>query len=140
MRCNSLLALVAGGSENIHRRYRAKQTVCCVRHRNRDEFLYRQTTRRQDSPCFYRKFVPARLTDNPFLMADGQYEAMLLSLPEVERKRLLEGDWDVAEGAAFLRFFLVFDTWSSLSNYLPTGHTSRRLRLRESFVCALGCY
>ena len=29
---------------------------------------------------------------------------MLLSLPEVERRRLLEGDWDVAEGAAFKEF------------------------------------
>ena len=37
-------------------------------------------------------------------MEDGQYEAMLLSLPEVERKRLLDGDWDVAEGAAFPEF------------------------------------
>jgi len=55
-------------------------------------------------PLFFRKFVPARLTDNPYLMADGQYEAMLRSLPEVERKRLLEGDWDVAEGAAFPEF------------------------------------
>ena len=55
-------------------------------------------------PLFYRKFVPARLTDNPHLMADGQYEAMLRSLPEVERKRLLDGDWDVAEGAAFPEF------------------------------------
>ena len=35
---------------------------------------------------------------------DGEYEAMLLSLPEVERKRLLSGDWDVAEGAAFREF------------------------------------
>ncbi len=55
-------------------------------------------------PLFYRKFVPARLTDNPYLMADGQYEAMLRSLPDVERRRLLEGDWDVAEGAAFPEF------------------------------------
>jgi hypothetical protein len=29
---------------------------------------------------------------------------MLLSLPEVERRRLLEGDWDVADGAAFSEF------------------------------------
>ena len=55
-------------------------------------------------PLYYRKFIPARLTDNPYLMRDGQYEAMLRSLPEVERKRLLEGDWDVAEGAAFTEF------------------------------------
>ena len=37
-------------------------------------------------------------------MHSGEYEAMLLSLPEVERRRLLEGDWDVAEGAAFFEF------------------------------------
>ena len=55
-------------------------------------------------PLFQRKFIPARLTDNPYLMASGEYEAMLLSLPEVERRRLLDGDWDVAEGAAFSEF------------------------------------
>jgi len=55
-------------------------------------------------PLYYRKFIPARLTDNPYLMRDGQYEAMLRSLPEVERKRLLDGDWEVAEGAAFPEF------------------------------------
>jgi hypothetical protein len=52
-------------------------------------------------PLFKRKFIPARLTDNPYLMEDGLYEANLLSLPEAERKKLLEGDWDVTEGAAF---------------------------------------
>jgi len=55
-------------------------------------------------PLFQRKFIPARLTDNPYLAESGEYEAMLSSLPEVERKRLLDGDWDVAEGAAFPEF------------------------------------
>ena len=55
-------------------------------------------------PLFSRKFIPARLTDNPYLAESGEYESMLLSLPEVERRRLLEGDWDVAEGAAFYEF------------------------------------
>ena len=41
-------------------------------------------------PLFQRRFIPARLTDNPYLMASGEYEAMLNSLPEVERRRLLE--------------------------------------------------
>ena len=59
---------------------------------------------RAGQPLFQRKFIPARLTDNPYLMHSGEYEAMLLSLPEVERRRLLEGDWDVAEGAAFSEF------------------------------------
>lgn len=67
-------------------------------------FLWPNGHEKAGQPLFFRKFVPARLTDNPHLMADGQYEAMLRSLPEVERKRLLEGDWDVAEGAAFPEF------------------------------------
>tara|TARA_R110000851_G_scaffold1560_3_gene5775 strand:- start:2078 stop:3664 length:1587 start_codon:yes stop_codon:yes gene_type:complete len=51
-----------------------------------------------------RRFIPARLEDNPFLASDGKYEQMLMSLPAVQRKQLLEGNWDVAEGAAFVEF------------------------------------
>lgn len=59
---------------------------------------------KEGEPLFTRKFIPARLFDNPYLATSGDYEAMLLSLPENQRKRLLEGDWDVAEGAAFPEF------------------------------------
>jgi len=51
-----------------------------------------------------RRFVPAKLQDNPFLAKDGEYERMLLSLPAVQRKQLLEGNWDISEGAAFAEF------------------------------------
>ena len=51
-----------------------------------------------------RKFIPARLIDNPYLAKDGVYEQMLMSLPPVQRKQLLEGNWDVNEGAAFVEF------------------------------------
>jgi len=53
---------------------------------------------------FKRRFIPARLSDNPFLSQSGDYEAMLLSLPEQQRRQLLEGDWDIKEGAAFTEF------------------------------------
>jgi hypothetical protein len=53
---------------------------------------------------FKRKFIPARLMDNPYLAEQGDYEAMLLSLPEQQRRQLLEGDWDIKEGAAFTEF------------------------------------
>jgi len=53
---------------------------------------------------FKRKFIPARLSDNPYLSREGDYEAMLLSLPEQQRRQLLEGDWDIKEGAAFTEF------------------------------------
>jgi len=51
-----------------------------------------------------RKFIPARLNDNPYLAQDGRYEQMLKSLPPTQRKQLLEGNWEIAEGAAFTEF------------------------------------
>jgi hypothetical protein len=51
-----------------------------------------------------RKFIPARLQDNPFLSTDGRYEQMLKALPDVQRRQLLEGNWDISEGAAFTEF------------------------------------
>tara|TARA_B100001939_G_scaffold201907_1_gene173572 strand:- start:1491 stop:2774 length:1284 start_codon:yes stop_codon:yes gene_type:complete len=59
---------------------------------------------REGEPLFKRKFIPATLFDNPYLSEDGLYEANLLSLPEHQRRQLLEGDWDVNEGAAFPEF------------------------------------
>lgn len=55
-------------------------------------------------PMFKRRFIPATLFDNPYLSQDGNYEANLLSLPEHQRRQLLDGDWDIAEGAAFPEF------------------------------------
>lgn len=51
-----------------------------------------------------RRFIPARLDDNPYLSTDGRYEEMLKALPPVQRKQLLEGNWDITEGAAFTEF------------------------------------
>ena len=59
---------------------------------------------REGQPLFKRRFIPASLFDNPYLAEGGDYEAMLLSLPEHQRKQLLEGNWDVNEGAAFPEF------------------------------------
>ena len=53
-----------------------------------------------------RRFIPARLEDNPYLAHDGRYEQMLNALPDVQRKQLLEGNWDITEGAAFTEFDL----------------------------------
>ncbi|MDA7917497.1 terminase family protein [bacterium] len=59
---------------------------------------------REGQPLFKRRFIPATLFDNPYLADDGMYEANLLSLPEHQRRQLLEGDWDINEGAAFPEF------------------------------------
>lgn len=55
-------------------------------------------------PTFRRKFIPAKLSDNPYLMKSPEYLSMLASLPETQRKRLLEGDWDIADDTAFPEF------------------------------------
>jgi hypothetical protein len=50
-------------------------------------------------------FIRARVDDNRALMENNpDYKATLRSLPEIERRRLLEGDWDVFEGSFFPEF------------------------------------
>lgn len=49
-----------------------------------------------------RVFIPGLVYDNVGLMTnDPGYLARLQALPEVERKRYLEGDWEVFEGQVF---------------------------------------
>jgi hypothetical protein len=69
-----------------------------------DPLEYPEGHEKAGQPLFSRRFIPASLTDNPYLMEGGQYEANLLSLPENQRRQLLEGDWAVADGAAFPEF------------------------------------
>jgi hypothetical protein len=66
--------------------------------------VYPKGHSKEGQPLFKRRFIPAMLADNPYLMQTGDYETMLLSLPEHQRKQLLEGNWDIAEGAAFTEF------------------------------------
>lgn len=40
------------------------------------------------------RFIRAKLSDNPYLYNDGQYEARLMSMPTEERNALLFGRWD----------------------------------------------
>ncbi len=51
-----------------------------------------------------RRFIPAKLQDNPYLMQTDDYLIMLSSLPEVQRKQFLEGDWGAFENSAFPEF------------------------------------
>ena len=69
-----------------------------------EDLVYPEGHEKEGEPLFYRRFIPASLKDNPYLMEGGQYEANLLSLPEMQRRQLLEGDWAVADGAAFSEF------------------------------------
>ena len=69
-----------------------------------EDLVYPTGHDKAGEPLFYRRFIPASLVDNPYLMDGGQYEANLLSLPEMQRRQLLDGDWAVADGAAFSEF------------------------------------
>ena len=69
-----------------------------------DRLEYPKGHTKSGQPLFKRRFIPASLFDNPYLSDSGDYETMLLSLPEHQRKQLLEGNWDVNEGAAFPEF------------------------------------
>ena len=51
-----------------------------------------------------RRYIPAKLQDNPYLMQTDDYYAMLASLPEVQRKQFLEGNWDAFEHSSFPEF------------------------------------
>lgn len=51
-----------------------------------------------------RRYIPAKLSDNPYLMQSDDYMVALANLPEHKRKQWLEGDWDTTEGAAFPEF------------------------------------
>ena len=51
-----------------------------------------------------RRFIPAKLQDNPYLMQTDDYLIMLSSLPEVQKKQFLEGDWSAFENSSFPEF------------------------------------
>lgn len=51
-----------------------------------------------------RRFIPAKLSDNPYLTQNDAYLIMLASLPEIQRRQWLEGDWSAWDGAAFPEF------------------------------------
>ena len=82
----------------------ANQSFWATNIETAETIAYPRGHSREGEPLFKRRFIPASLFDNPYLSDTGDYEAMLLSLPEHQRKQLLEGNWDVNEGAAFPEF------------------------------------
>jgi len=60
------------------------------------------TTIVDDMTGLTRVFIPAKLSDNPSLLDnDPNYMFRLMQLPEIERKRLIDGLWDAFEGQKF---------------------------------------
>ena len=75
---------------------------------------------KQERPEDYT-FIPSRVYDNDFLMQnDPDYVRTLENLPEMRRRAMLDGDWDVFEGQYFAEFnrdlhvvrpFAIPDNW-----------------------------
>ena len=55
-----------------------------------------------------RCFIPSRLSDNPHLANTG-YREMLISQSEHDKKRLLDGRWDITDGQ-------FFDNWDPITD------------------------
>lgn len=82
----------------------------------------------EPNTTFYRngisyRFIPANLSDNPYLDTpqEGEemspYRKMLMALPEVKRKQLLEGDWMAGEDSMF-----AFSPLVHVTDELPPLH------------------
>jgi len=90
---------------------------------------------KRGKPLFKRRFIPAKLQDNPYLYEDGAYERSLLGLPEEQRRKLLEGDWSIVEGAAFAEFNPKYHTCDPFT--IP--HEWRRFRAADYGYSAPAC-
>lgn len=68
-------------------------------------------------------FVASKLEDNPALTrVDPRYKSRLQSLPDVERERLLLGNWDVRESAGdFIKPEWLLKRWHLPDNHITTG-------------------
>ncbi len=68
-----------------------------------------------------RTFIRAKLSDNPFLSADGEYRRGLQEMDPVTRARLENGDWDIREarGEFFKR------EWFTLVDAAPAEVVAR---------------
>ena len=59
----------------------------------------------EDGDVSTRLFIPAKVTDNVFLMRDDpKYIKRLKGLSDGERKKLLEGSWEIYDGLFFPEF------------------------------------
>lgn len=64
---------------------------------------YRRDNLREESTSV--TFIRSSIHDNQILLkADPRYLARLKSMPEADRRKLLDGDWDVFEGQYFTEF------------------------------------
>lgn len=73
-----------------------------------------QTLTRGRTRVTTRAFIPAKLSDNPYLDADGAYEANIRRLPAYMQEMYLDGNWDVVIGAYFAHL------WNQRVHVIPS--------------------
>ncbi len=83
-----------------------------------------------------RVYIPARLSDNHILMrSDPEYLTRLLTLPENERKALLDGEWDLFEG----QFFNEWNATIHVCKPFEIPHWWKRYRVLDYGMDMLAC-
>ena len=84
-----------------------------------------------------RRFIPAKVTDNKWLMRDDPgYLRMLNSLPEKEKKMLRDGNWDVFVG----QFFTMFNRETHVCDPFSIPDHWQRYRAFDYGLDMLACY
>lgn len=69
---------------------------------NRGERVYVETVLVEGETVeMDRRFIPSKVTDNPVLRRNKKYMGVLLTLPEGQRRLLLDGDWTAAQGGYY---------------------------------------
>lgn len=82
-------------------------------------------------------FIPALLSENPFLQRDDPgYRERLLALPEREKKSLLYGDWNIFEG----QYFTEWDEKIHVCRPFEIPKEWRRYRAIDYGLDRLACY
>ena len=101
--------------KNVHRPFVYGKSFWATDITTGDTLVYPERPAKLRS-LYSRRFIPASLVV-AYLYEQGDYEAMLLSL-RGSTQALLEGSWDIAEGAAFSEFdrtvhapFEIPNTW-----------------------------
>lgn len=72
-----------------------------------------------------RTFIPARLTDNPFVTPE--YRARLQAMPEPLRSQLLYGDMEISEDDAFNQVIPTKWIRAAIARWKPEGRMARML-------------
>lgn len=92
------------------------------------------------TPFGTRRFIPAKVQDNPFLAKeDPDYVKRLENLPEEEKKALLYGSWDVFKG----QYFTEWDRNIHVIDPFPIPHDWKRFRAMDwgfNDPCAIGWF